>query len=146
MGLNKSSLKKVSFAVLTSKLLEGKYELGVLDCFMVIYKYLKEVMPDLPTSFDNISIDQYGELFLSDKKKAKELMIRAVENYLEEVLPNQTVAGDILLAQYKGQLPFLAIDAGNGNLMAASPGAGVSVVSKKYYHVMRAFKCHKRSL
>jgi len=134
---------KLRLSHLTSKILNKQYKLGEVDCFKVVYDYLKQLDYDIPTRFENVTIDDYAALYRSDVIEAKKLMLRFLQSYLDEVEVKFAFAGDILLMQFKTQTPFLAIDAGNGKILSASPQLGTNVISKQYYKTLRVFKCHK---
>jgi len=134
---------KLRLSYLTAKILNQKYRLGEVDCFKVVYDYLKQLDPNIPTRFENVTIDEYADLYKRDSFEAKRLMLRFLESYLNEVDIKFVFAGDVLLMQFKTQTPFLAIDAGNGKILSASPQLGTNVISKQYYKTLRVFKCHK---
>ena len=132
-------------AQLTAQLVGNKYKLGEVDCFSVVYQYLKMRCPDLiPDTYKGYNINTYKNLYKQDKDKAKELMIDFVANHLEEILPRRAIGGDILLARLGLKPPFLGVDAGNGRLMVAIPKIGVTIVLKEYYTLLRGFRCPQR--
>jgi hypothetical protein len=133
----------LSFAEITLRLLNKDYSLGKNDCFMVVYGYLKFRDPDLPVSHKGLTIDNYAQAYEEDPEKTKSIMFEAVSQYLEEIKPNFSVAGDILWMQYKFEPAFFAIDAGNGKAMASAPNVGVVQVPKEKYHILRAFRCQQ---
>ena len=73
---------KVRLAQLTAQLVGNKYKLGEVDCFSVVYQYLKMRCPDLiPDTYKGYNINTYKNLYKQDKDKAKELMIDFVNCY-----------------------------------------------------------------
>lgn len=134
----------MTFAELTASLLDKNYELGRNDCFMLIFNYLKAKDSNIPTEHEGISVEGYKILFEQDPVKAKKIMLDAIVQYLKEIKPRQAIAGDVLLLRLEGHPEFLGIDAGNGNTMVSAPRVGVTVVPKRHYEVMRAFRCQQQ--
>ncbi len=133
----------LSFAEITLQLLNKDYNLGKNDCFMVVYGYLKFRNPKLPISHKGLSIDNYAQAYEEDPEKTKSIMFEAVSQYLKEIKPNFSVAGDILWMKYKSEPAFFAIDAGNGKAIASAPKFGVVHIPKQKYSILRAFRCQQ---
>ncbi len=103
---------------------------------------MKERGVAIPDEYEGITRDTYKDLFLKDPGKAKEIMLRFIGDYLEEIPPHKALAGDILLLSLRSTMPFLAIAGGNGNIVAASVEHGVSVTPRKHYTIQRAYRWH----
>jgi hypothetical protein len=53
---------------------------------------------EIPEEFEGYSVLNYKDLFISAPDTAKTLMVKLIENLLDEVNPHFTMAGDVLLA------------------------------------------------
>ena len=133
---------KMRLAQLTADLVGREYKLGKMDCFRVVYEYLKMRGGDrIPSVYKGYTLDTYIDLYKEDVDKAKDLMIEFISTFLEEISPKKSIGGDILLARFRVKPPFLGVDAGNGRLLVAIPNIGVTVVLKEYYTLLRGFRC-----
>ncbi len=137
-------MKKIrnNLSHIINQLLGKKYELGKCDCFHIIYDYLQMNNIQLPDVFENLTIDNYQELYKKDPLEAKNVMIRFIESIAYDT--NKPNFGDILLLEYKNYPIFLGIHAGNGNVLSCSPRFGVNVISRSYYKILRSFRWHKQ--
>lgn len=136
----------MNLAIITSKLVGLEYELGRMDCFSMIINYLILRGETIPDSFQGQTMATYADLFKTDPVRAKEIMLDLMVFLLDEIAVVKAFAGDVLLLELSDYPPFLAIDGGNGVVVAASPTRGVSPIGKNLYTVRRAFRCRKRSL
>ena len=136
----------MSMARITAGFIGRPYQLGITDCFSAVLEYIASCGYQIPDSFEGVTRDDYADLFEADPGAAKALMVRFVDRLLDEVPPGHAFAGDILLLRLRGQLPFLAIDGGNGNIIAASESRGVGVSPRRSYTTERAWRCRRQSL
>jgi len=130
-----------TFAELTARLVSRPYRLGEVDCFSTILVYLQARRVPLPAEFEGQTRHTYPDLYKTDPEGAKALAIRFLESVLDEVPPHTAIAGDILVLRLPGNPPFLAIDGGNGQVVAASVEHGVRPLAKRHYKVERCFRC-----
>ncbi len=127
----------------TNKYIGKKYKLGETDCFSIIYQYLKDKNFKVPDSFNNVSFKDYPNLYLKNKKEAKNLMISFVDVILKKIDIGKIKAGDIVLLSLHGE-EFLAISVGNGMILSASPKLGVNFISRSYFKTLRAWLCQNQ--
>lgn len=127
-----------------SKHLVGRgYDLGTMDCFSLTLEYLILRGCEIPEEFMGQTRDTYADLFLSDPKKAKSIMIKFMEHYTDEIPASKCFAGDMVLMSSAGSLPFLAIDGGNGNCIGATECSGVRVLPMRFYDIEKVFRWRK---
>lgn len=141
----------VCIAEITRAYISKPYALGTpgqgLDCFSLVYDYLKTRMGDqIPDTFRGLTLDTYGEVFQADPVGAKSIMVDFISEHLQEIPPGMAFAGDILLLQLTGTdtMPFLAIHGGQSQAVAASPEYGVRPWSLSHYTIKRAWRCHRQ--
>lgn len=132
-------MRKVSLHELTTDFVGKQYILGQMDCFILIYQYLKKLNISLPNSFNGQTINSYPELYKKNKLEAKIVMIDFISSLLEEIKPQFSKAGDILLLKYRGN-EFLGINLGNGMIMTAVPEFGVTISSRSLYQSLKAWR------
>ena len=89
------------------------YKLGRMDCLQLVYGYLEQYM-DMPKDFQDITLNNYQDLYNADHKAAFDLLIKFLESILIEVGINEVKTGDIAIVNYKFRGPFPVIVAGNG--------------------------------
>ena len=135
------------FAQLTAKLVGQAYKLGQVDCFSAILQYLEFQGVEIPDEYQGQTRDTYAQFFQDDPVAAKGLMVAFMAECLDEIKPHQAFAGDIMLLTLNDSnaLPFLAINGGNGNIIAASESRGVSVTPLKHYTIGRCWRCPRPS-
>lgn len=138
----------MSLAAISRKFIGLPYQLGVVDCFSSILLYLAERGVILPEEYKGVRREDYPALFLAAPDTAKALMVEFMDSALPVVSPSHAFAGDILLLrlQRSDKPPFLAIDGGNGTIIAASESRGVGVTPLRHYTIERAWRCRKQSL
>ncbi|MFA7347268.1 MAG: hypothetical protein WCZ86_05870 [Desulfurivibrionaceae bacterium] len=138
----------MSLAAITSKFIGKPYLLGGMDCFSSIMLYLHERGVAMPDEYHGVRREDYPALFLADPETAKALMVRLMDDMLSRVDPPFAFAGDILLLRLptSEKPPFLAIDGGNGNIIAAAESRGVVQLPMKHYVIERAWRCRQRFL
>lgn len=136
----------MSLARITARFIGLPYRLGVVDCFSAILGYLEERGYPVPEEFEGVDRAGYADLFVASPAEAKALMVRFIDSLLPPLAPAFAVAGDILLLRLDDSLPFLAIDGGNGAIIAASEARGVGLLPKNIYTVMGAWRCRRQSL
>lgn len=132
-----------SLVSITRKLVGRGYILGTNDCFSLILNYLSMNGVTVPDNYEGISRDTYADLFTNDPGKAKKLMVSFLDNLLETVPSAEAFAGDILLLVVPGELPFLAINAGNGRVIGAAPSKGVCQLPANKYEIVRVWRCQR---
>jgi hypothetical protein len=136
----------MSLARITARFIGQPYQLGLVDCFSAVLNYIEEMGYTIPPDFEGQTRTSYAALFADHPAEAKALMVRFIDSLLPEVQPAFAFAGDILLLRLGDSLPFLAIDGGNGTIIAASESRGVGLSSLRKYTVMRAWRCRRQSL
>lgn len=138
----------MSLAEISKKFIGMPYHLGVVDCFSAILIYLSECGVTIPAEYKGVRREDYPALFLADPAAAKALMVEFMDSMLPTVEPHFAFAGDILLLRLtrSDKPPFLAIDGGNGHIIAAAESRGIGVSSIKPYNIERGWRCHKHSL
>jgi hypothetical protein len=138
----------MSLAAISAKFIGLPYQLGAVDCFSAILLYLAERGLAIPDEYQGVKRQDYPALFLSDPIAAKALMVEFMDSTLPLVSPPFAFAGDILLLRLQNSdtPPFLAIDGGNGNIIAASESHGIGVSSIRHYNIERAWRCQQQSL
>jgi len=138
-------MKKIPMIEISQKLVGRKYKLGSMDCFSLILEYMKLVGMEVPKEYNGLTRKTYKKLFEGDHKEAKKIMVQFMEDHFGKRSKYKYKTGDVLLLALQGskEMPFLAIAAGNGNIIAAAEKYGVRVTPIKYYKVRRAFQCHK---
>ena len=140
----KINLLKISQALVGSPYCLGSWDRKKgLDCFSLVGSYLKMRGVTLDREMEGVKIDDYKELFLREPEKAKALMVLYIEKHMDELPISKRLAGDVLLLSLANQGTFLAIDGGNGNIVAASEENGVSVTPLNHYSIEKAFRCRK---
>ncbi len=125
----------------TAGLSGQKYELGAMDCFRLIHRYLERRGVEMPKEFRGQTLETYPALFQADPDAAKWLMVEFVDSLLPAVDPVLARPGDVLLLQLAEQPPFLAIEAGCGEVLAAAPGCGAAKLPARPYKRLRAWRC-----
>ena len=99
---------------------------------------------ELPEEFNGVTLDTYKQLFQDEPAKAKKVMVEFIDSVLEPIPGYKAIPGDIyLLSLEKNPLPFLAICAGNANIISVTESKGVTVFPLKTYKIERAWKCHQ---
>lgn len=138
----------MSLALRTSRFVGRPYRLGVADCFSSILDYIEGCGYQIPREFEGQTRATYAALFLARPAEAKAVMIRFIAALLPEINPSQAFAGDILLLRLagSGNLPFLAIDGGNGHALAAVQSRGICQIALRNYTIERGWRCQQRSL
>ena len=134
---------KYCLAKISAGYVGQEYDLGQMDCFLLVYKYLQERGFCKQVKFKGWTLENYANRFVSDPEKAKEIMIEYVGIQLPSIHINRSVPGDILLLQLKksNTAPFLAIDGGNANFICATEDQGVTVLPMNFYTTLRAWTC-----
>lgn len=139
----------IRLADISRRLVGRRYRLGECDCFSVVLDYLGQAGVAVPEEFRGQTRTSYPALYRSFPMGAKALMLELIGSLLEEIDPGRAVAGDVLLLQLaredSGRLPFLAIDGGNGHVLAASDKIGVGVFPGRHYQRLRAWRCRQQS-
>lgn len=138
----------MSLAAVSQRFIGRPYQLGVVDCFSAILIYLAECGVTVPAEYKGVRREDYPAMFLDDPAAAKSLMVEFMDSMFPSVPPAFAFAGDILLLRLSrsDKPPFLAIDGGNGHIIAAAESRGIGVSSIKHYTVERAWRCRKHSL
>ncbi len=136
---------KINLRQYTNKYIGKNYKLGEIDCFSIVYQYLKDKNFKVPDSFNNVSFENYSNLYLRNKKEAKNLMISFFNLLLLEIKIGEIKAGDILLLSLHGD-EFPAISVGNGMILSASPKLGVNLISRNYFKTIKAWSCQNNKL
>jgi cell wall-associated NlpC family hydrolase len=99
------------------------------DCMGLIYAYLMEMgIPDVPTSFQGITLDNYTDFYLADRARADAVLLDLFDTLGAPVEGDRPVAGDLCIVRHGDGTHFPCIYAGNRNIMAAIEGVGVRVV------------------
>lgn len=146
-----------SLARISAKFVGQPYQLGAMDCFASILGYLAERGLALPEEFEGQTRATYATLFVEQPQEAKAMMIRLMDSLLPVIEPPKAFAGDILLLRLNAHpvhsvyqspppLPFLAIDGGNGRVLAATIERGVCQLPRNRYQIVRAWACRQQSL
>jgi hypothetical protein len=130
-----------SFCRIIGDMVNRPYELGRVDCFRSILEYLEIIGVDVPESFEGQTLASYPDYFKTQPAEAKETAVRLFDSLLPEVNANLTIAGDVLLLQYKGSPPFLAINGGNGSVVTASVECGFKVYSGSRLDRLKGWTC-----
>jgi hypothetical protein len=134
----------------TKDLIGAKYLLGSmnitngLDCFSLIINYLRNIGYDIPIDleFKGYNFKNYAREY--DKNPdVINIGYEYLSTFLKEVVPQKTIAGDILFAKLENNIPSFGIDSGNGNMIMVSEIGGVQIIEKKYYTIKRALRCRK---
>jgi len=136
----------MSLARITAGFVGKPYQLGAVDCFAAILDYLAQLGIELPVDFEGYTRQSYAALYLSDPEAAKAMMIRLIDSLLPKVAPAMVLAGDLLLLRLDGSLPFLAIDGGNGRVLAATIEHGICQLPRNRYRIIRGWRCRQQSL
>jgi hypothetical protein len=99
------------------------------DCMGLIYAYLMELeTPDVPTSFQGITLDNYTDFYLADRARADAVLLDLFDTLGAPVGVGRQVAGDLCIVRKGDGTHFPCIYAGNRNIMVAIEGVGVRVV------------------
>jgi len=118
-----------------------KYGLGRIDCFKMIYEYMKTSM-DVPTTFRGLTAENYVDLYNQDPEKAIEEMIAFFESTLTEKKPYQFLTGDVLILEYeKEHAIFPGIFLSNINVIVVTIKDGVRLAPLNAYKIRRCFEC-----
>jgi hypothetical protein len=136
---------KFNLAQLTSGLIGLEYELGKMDCFMLIMAYLKKRGISVPERYRGWTLETYKKLYKQSPARARQIMIDFMDEHLDKAHPNKTAPGDIYLLRLKNHPPALAINGGNATVICAAEKKGVVAVPLRYYSIEGAWKCHKQS-
>lgn len=136
----------MSLARLSAKFVGLPYQLGAMDCFSAILGYIEDRGYHVPQEFEGQTRSSYAALFTAHPQEAKAVMIRLIDTLLPTLSPTMACAGDVLLLRLGTSLPFLAIDGGNGNAIAATEHRGVTILPRKKYTIERAWRCQQQSL
>jgi len=116
-----------------------------LDCFRLVVEHLRKQGVDVPYTFGGYSMDNYGELYTMDKKRAQGVMLAFLNKLLDKVPVSRTLAGDVLVCSNKNQPDelFLTINAGNGNMIAVTYSVGVTQlpIGVGGYMIEEAYRC-----
>ena len=138
----------MSLASISQKFIGLPYRLGAMDCFSSILLYLEERGLVLPDEYQGVRREDYPALFKASPERAKALMVEFMDATLPVVSGSHACAGDILLLRLinSDKPPFLAIDGGNGSIIAAAESRGVVQLPRKHYAIERAWRCRQRSL
>jgi len=138
----------MSLASISRKFIGLPYQLGAVDCFSSILIYLAECGIAVPDEYHGVRREDYAALFQDQPEAAKALMVEFMNSMFPTIEPGFAFAGDILLLrlQRSDKPPFLAIDGGNGNIIAAAESRGVCVLPLKNYTIERAWRCRQHSL
>ena len=132
-------LLKMALVNLTKDFIRQKFELGKMDCFRLVYDYLKKQMP-LPEEFKGVTLDTYENLFNEKPEAARGLMVDFLKEYLNEIKPYEVTAGDIVVLNYNYSPFFLGIAVGNASVLLATESKGVDTFPLRYYKIVRAFR------
>lgn len=140
---------KGGLSEITAQLIDVPYKAGCmdlksgLDCFSLVYTYLKMNGLVLPAEYGGLTLDNYYDEWRKDPSETLRAAIRFIEEYASRVEPHQATARDILLVANENESPFFAIDAGNGYMLTVI-GDKVQSVNKKYYQTRMVFKCPRQ--
>jgi hypothetical protein len=134
----------VKMVEITQRLIGLKYELGKVDCFRLIITYMELIGKKLPSEYKGYTLETYKDLYLRNSKEAKELMVELMNDLLEPINIHHILPGDICLLKLRSSKPFLGIETGNANLIVAAETKGVTVVPRKYYTILGAWRCRQQ--
>ncbi len=100
------------------------------DCMGLIYAYLIEMgIPDVPTSFQGITLDNYTDFYLADRAAANDLLLEFFDLLGEPVVSDHPLAGDLCVVRHEDGNLYPGIYAGNRNMMVvASDELGVCIL------------------
>lgn len=125
-----------------SALVLGKpFELGCMDCFMLVIDYLRQRGFQLPEEYNGYTLQSYGDLYLDNPNRAREVMVGCLDVMLKQIPAGKVVPGDILLIKLKGTSEgfFLAINGGNGNALLVSESRGVISLPIRFYKILKGW-------
>ena len=140
----------MNLARITKDLIGIKYSLGSinkeqgLDCFSLIVHYINNFGYNVTTDdkYKGYTLKNYGKRYSEDPRIIY-IGLEYISTILEEIEPGRARAGDILFAKIENIEPSFGIDGGNGNMIIVTE-SGVQPIEKRYYKVIRAFRCHKQ--
>lgn len=130
-------------ATATAGLAGQPYELGAMDCFRLIYAYLERRGVAMPQEFGGVTLATYPALFQADPGRAKALMVEFMDAVLPAIDPAMAGPGDVLLLQLGPKPPFLAIEAGCGDVLAAAPECGAAKLPARPYRRVRGWRVNR---
>ena len=134
----------MNLAKISSRFIGIPYELGKMDCFMAVVRYLQEMgrAPDI-NEYQGITLETYAKVFLNDPERVKNIMVQLMDDYFSVVDSKKASPGDIALLKLRGSstLPFLGIIAGNAIIIIATEQDGVTTYPLKHYKILRAWRC-----
>jgi len=137
----------MNLAKISSRFIGIPYELGRMDCFMAVVRYLQEkgCAPNI-NEYQGITLETYAEVFLNDPERAKNIMVQLMDDYFSVIESKKAAPGDIALLKLRGNSapPFLGIIAGNAIIIIATEQDGVTTYPLKHYKILRAWRCQRQ--
>ena len=69
----------MNLAKISSRFIGIPYELGKMDCFMAVVRYLQEMgrAPDI-NEYQGITLETYAKVFLNDPERVKNIMVQLI--------------------------------------------------------------------
>lgn len=115
-----------------------------LGSFSISYLWLQENMK-VPYEYHGMNIDNRRKYFDSNPRKVTSIIIRFFSEYLNKVLIDERIDGDILIVNgkvTKGYTPVVYV--GDNNILISTPIIGkVEIVSIKDFEIKRAYRIPK---
>ncbi len=121
------------------KWLGQKHDPGTIDCFKIIFDYLKDRI-ELPTEFEGLTLETYPQAWLDNPENVLKIMYRFFEQYLVEKETYQFMPGDILVIESPLMpLPTPAIYVDNTHVLLVTHKQGVGIFSLHSCKILRCF-------
>jgi len=120
-------------------IMNKEFKLGYTDCFALTLKYIEGLGFKPPRKFKGVTKKTYPILYKKNPVKALVIMIEFLESFLIKIDPWGHNAGDIMLLRFDDSF-FLAVNGGNGTIVASTEKYGVKLLPLKSYNIVGVYR------